>query len=37
VQAQTAGSDRKLLGAGATVTQGVEVRTDITSLDGSCS
>jgi hypothetical protein len=37
VQAHTAGSERKLLGAGATVTQGVEVRTDITSMDGSCS
>ena len=37
VQAQTAAADSQLLGAGATVTQGVEVRTDITALAGSCT
>ena len=36
MQAQTL-SANQLIGAGATVTQGVEVRTDLTTLDGSCS
>lgn len=37
MQAQTVDGNAQLLGAATTVTQGVEVRTDITTIDTSCS